>query len=461
MYNTDKIHYQACMERQGIAMNMYDIINKKKRKERLSREEIQYLVENFTDGKIPDYQMAAFLMAVCINGMDHEETAALTMSMAGSGDMLDLSAIDGIKVDKHSTGGVGDKTSLVLSPMVAALGIPVAKMSGRGLGHTGGTIDKLESFPGFSTSISTEQFIGNVNRIKLAIVGQTANLAPADKKIYALRDVTATVDNISLIASSIMSKKLAAGSDVIVLDVKTGSGAFMKSYEDSLSLAKEMVQIGTIAGKKTFAVITDMNQPLGYAVGNTLEVIEAINTLNGKGPEDLLEVSLALASLMLLGAGAAPDLSCAKQMLLKTIEDKRALNKFAEFIAAQGGDSSYVYNTDRFDRASLSYDITAESDGYVSDIRTDEVGMASLLLGGGRETKDSIIDLTVGIIIKKKLGDKVNTGDILARLYANDQNRLRQASERLRKAFTINAKQPKKQKHVYAIVTSDGVEELK
>jgi len=257
-----------------------------------------------------------------------------------------------------------------------------------------------------------------------------------------------------------MSKKLAAGSDVIVLDVKTGSGAFMKSYEDSLALAKEMVQIGTIAGKKTYAVITDMNQPLGYAVGNTLEVIEAIDTLNGKGPEDLLEVSLALASLMLVGAGAAPDTCSAKQMLLKTIEDKRALNKFAEFIAAQGGDSSYVYNTDKFDKASLTYDITAESDGYVSSIRTDEVGMASLLLGGGRETKDSIIDLTVGIIIRKKLGDRVKAGDILARLYANDQNRLVQASERLRKAFTIQTRQPNKQKHVYAIVTSNGVEEL-
>lgn len=441
-------------------MNMYDIINKKKRKERLSREEIQYLVENYTNGKIPDYQMSAFLMAVCINGMDHEETANLTMAMAKSGDMLDLSVIDGIKVDKHSTGGVGDKTSLVLSPMVASLGIPMAKMSGRGLGHTGGTIDKLESFPGFSTSIPTEQFISNVNRIKLAIVGQTANLAPADKKIYALRDVTATVDNISLIASSIMSKKLAAGSDVIVLDVKTGSGAFMKSYEDSLALAKEMVQIGTIAGRKTYAVITDMNQPLGYAVGNTLEVIEAIDTLNGKGPKDLLEVSLALASMMLVGAGAASDIDNAKKMLLKTIEDKRAISKFAEFIAAQGGDSSYVFNTDKFDKASLSYNITADSDGYVSAIRTDEVGMASLLLGGGRVTKDSVIDLTVGIIIKKKLGDKVKAGDILASLYANDQSKLNQASERLKKAFTIQEKQPGRQKHVYAIVTSEGTQEL-
>jgi len=439
---------------------MYDIISKKKNKERLNKEEIEYLVENYTKGIIPDYQMAAFLMAVCINGMDHEETAALTMAMAKSGDMLDLSAIHGIKVDKHSTGGVGDKTSLVLSPMVAALGIPVAKMSGRGLGHTGGTIDKLESFPGFSTIMSTEQFISNVNKVKLAIVGQTANLAPADKKIYALRDVTATVDNISLIASSIMSKKLAAGSDVIVLDVKTGSGAFMKSYEDSLALAKEMVKIGTIAGRKTYAVITDMNQPLGYSVGNTLEVIEAIDTLNGKGPEDLLEVSLALASQMLVGAGAAKDTLEARKMLLATIEDKSALNKFAEFIAAQGGDSRFVYDTGLFEKASLSYDLTSTENGFVAKIRTDEVGMASLLLGDGRQTKESTIDLTVGIILKKKLGDKVAAGETLATLYANDENKLRQATERLAKAFTIQKNiMPAKHKYVYAMVTSDGVME--
>ena len=281
-------------------MQMYDLINKKKNKEVLTKEEIEFIVNGYTKGSIPDYQMSAFLMAVCLNKMNHEETAHFTMAMANSGDILDLSKVHGVKVDKHSTGGVGDKTSLVLSPMVAALGIPVAKMSGRGLGHTGGTVDKLESFPGFSTEISSEQFIENINKIKLAIVGQTANLAPADKKIYALRDVTATVDNISLIASSIMSKKIASGSDVIVLDVKTGSGAFMKKYEDALALAKEMVEIGTRAGKTTYALITDMNQPLGRAIGNAIEVKEAIETLSGNGPKDLLEVSSPLLPIWFL-----------------------------------------------------------------------------------------------------------------------------------------------------------------
>lgn len=438
-------------------MNMYDIINRKKNKDCLSSDEIDYLVNGFSKGSIPDYQMSAFLMAVCLNGMNHEETAALTMAMAHSGDLLDLSRINGIKVDKHSTGGVGDKTSLVLSPMVAAFGVPVAKMSGRGLGHTGGTIDKLESFPGFSTSISTEQFINNVNTVKMAIVGQTANLAPADKKIYALRDVTATVDNISLIASSIMSKKIAAGSDVIVLDVKTGSGAFMKTYEDSLALAKEMVQIGTIARRKTYAVITDMNQPLGLTVGNTLEVIEAIDTLNGKGPEDLLEVSLTLASLMLVGAEVTDNIETAKQMLIKTINDKSALKKLAEFIAAQGGNSDPVYNTELFEKASLLHEVTAPSDGYISNIRTDEVGMTSLILGGGRQTKESIIDLTVGIKLNKKLGDKVSKGQTLAALYANDNSKLMEASDRILKAYTISNNKPEKHKYVYSIVTSDGV----
>ncbi|MBP1756697.1 MAG: pdp, partial [Firmicutes bacterium] len=335
-------------------MKMYDLINKKKNKEIMTTAEIEFIIEGFTDGSIPDYQMSAFLMAVCLNGMNHEETAALTVAMAKSGDILDLSAIHGVKVDKHSTGGVGDKTSLVLSPMVASLGIPVAKMSGRGLGHTGGTIDKLESFPGFSTSISSEQFIENVNRVKMAIVGQTPNLAPADKKIYALRDVTATIDNISLIAGSIMSKKIASGADVIVLDVKTGSGAFMKTFEESLALAQEMVQIGTIAGRKTFAVITDMNQPLGNAVGNTLEVMEAIDTLRGEGPKDLLEVSITLAAYMLVGAEIAKDVEEAKVMLYKTIEDGSALNKLAEFIQAQGGDSKPVYDTTLFQKASIA-----------------------------------------------------------------------------------------------------------
>ncbi len=441
-------------------MKMYDLINKKKNNEHLTAEEIDYIIQGYTKGAIPDYQMSAFLMAVCINGMDHEETAALTVAMAHSGDLLDLSQINGVKVDKHSTGGVGDKTSLVLSPMVAALGIPVAKMSGRGLGHTGGTIDKLESFPGFSTTISTEQFISNVNRINMAIVGQTANLAPADKKIYALRDVTATVDNISLIASSIMSKKIAAGSDVIVLDVKTGSGAFMKKYEDSLALAKEMVQIGTIAGRKTYAVITDMNQPLGNAVGNTLEVIEAIDTLNGNGPKDLLEVSITLAAYMLVGAGIATDVEEATRRLYQTIEDKSALDKLAEFIQAQGGNSEAVYHTECFQKADLKEDVLAPSDGFISYIHTDEVGMTSLILGGGRETKDSNIDLSVGLIIHKKLGDSVNKGEAIATLYANNQNKLMEAKERLLKSYVIGNEKPIIPKYVYAIVTKDGIQEF-
>ncbi len=441
-------------------MKMYDLINKKKNKESLTTEEIEFIVHGYTLGELPDYQMSAFLMAVCLNGMNHEETAALTVAMAKSGDLLDLSRIEGVKVDKHSTGGVGDKTSLVLSPMVAALGIPVAKMSGRGLGHTGGTIDKLESFPGFSTSISTEQFIANVNSIKMAIVGQTANLAPADKKIYALRDVTATIDNISLIASSIMSKKIASGSDVIVLDVKTGSGAFMKTYEASLALAKEMVQIGTIAGRKTYGVITDMNQPLGSAVGNTLEVIEAIDTLRGEGPKDLLEEALTLASYMVVGAGIAKDVEEAVAMLEKTIEDGSALNKLAEFVKAQGGDNRAVHDTDLFPKASLVDEVTAWEEGYVSFIHTDEVGMTSLILGGGRETKESIIDLTVGIKIHKKLGDRVSKGDALATLYANDSRKLAEAKKRLTGAYLLSKTEPQKPKNVYAVVTKDKVIEF-
>lgn len=442
-------------------MQMYDLINKKKNREELSKEEIEFIVNGYTKGEIPDYQMSAFLMAVCINKMSHEETANLTMAMAKSGDMLDLKAIHGVKVDKHSTGGVGDKTSLVLSPMVASLGVPVAKMSGRGLGHTGGTIDKLESFPGFSTSISPDQFIENVNRIKMAIVGQTANLAPADKKIYALRDVTATVDNVSLIASSIMSKKLASGADVIVLDVKTGSGAFMKTYEDSLALAKEMVQIGTLAGKLTYAVITDMNQPLGRAVGNAIEVKEAIETLSGKGPEDLLEVSLTLASYMLLGAGRVKTPEEGRELLLETIKSKKALDKFAEFVAVQGGDSTFVYNPELLKTASIHYDVKAEADGYVQAIKTDEVGMASMVLGGGRATKESKIDLSVGIIIHKKLGDKVSKNEPIVTLYANDDEKRKEAKKRILNAYVIGKEKPVRPPYIYSIVTKDGVLDLR
>lgn len=383
-------------------MRMYDLIVKKKAGGSLSEEEIGFMVEGYTQGSIPDYQMSAMLMAICFQGMDEEETLALTMAMKKSGEVLDLSLINGIKVDKHSTGGVGDKTSLALTPMVAACGIPVAKMSGRGLGHTGGTIDKLESFSGFSTEISTQKFIEQVNSIGIAIMGQTADLAPADKKLYALRDVTATVDNMSLIASSIMSKKLAAGADAIVLDVKTGSGAFMKKEEDSFALAKEMVKIGKGAGKNCIAVVSDMDQPLGYAVGNALEVKEAIETLQGKGPEDFTRLCLTLGTWMLLASGTVKEEAEAERMLLQTIREKTALKKLAEFVKAQGGDERAVYNTGLLPKAKIVQEVYTDTEGYVSHIACDEVGLVSMLLGGGRETKDSKLDLSVGLVLQKK-----------------------------------------------------------
>lgn len=425
-------------------MRMYDLIEKKKSGETLSTEEIRFMIEGFTDGSIPDYQMSAMTMAICFCGMNERETVDLTLAMRDSGDVLDLSGISGVKVDKHSTGGVGDKTSLALTPIVAALGVPVAKMSGRGLGHTGGTIDKLECFPGFTTGISEETFIKNVNEIGIAIAGQTANLAPADKKLYALRDVTATVDQMSLIASSIMSKKLASGSDAIVLDVKTGNGAFMKKYEDSVALAKAMVSIGTMAGKKTAAVITDMDQPLGLAVGNSLEVIEAIETLQGRGPEDFKQVVFALGGLMLQFAGRAANQEEAVQLMQSVIDDGSALDKFAEFIRAQGGDASYVYDTSLFPKAAYSMEITAGESGYVHRILAEEVGIACMTLGGGRETKESEIDLSVGIILHKKNGDSVKAGETLAVIYGNDKEKMKTAAEKVLHAYEISQELPPK-----------------
>ncbi len=423
-------------------MRMYDLILKKRNGGVLTKEEIDFMVKGYTEGNIPDYQMSAMMMAVYFKGMNEAETLALTMAMRDSGEVLDLSAIKGVKVDKHSTGGVGDKTSLTLTPMVAACGIPVAKMSGRGLGHTGGTIDKLESFAGFSTEIDTDTFVQNVNQIGIAIMGQTANLAPADKKLYALRDVTATVDNMSLIASSIMSKKLAAGADAIVLDVKTGSGAFMKKETDAFLLAEEMVKIGKGAGKKCIAVVTDMDQPLGYAVGNALEVKEAIDTLNGKGPADFYELCLTLGTQMLMAGGAAEGEAEAREKLEKTIADGSALRKLAEFVEAQGGDAAAVYDTSLLPKASLKKELLADKDGYISGITCDEVGICSLILGGGRETKESEIDLSVGIVLQKKKGDAVKTGEVLAVLYANDETKLKQAANRLNKAYCITEKVP-------------------
>lgn len=433
-------------------MRMYDLIMKKRNGGTLSEEEINFMIERYTSGDIPDYQMSAMMMAIYFKGMDEAETLHLTMAMAHSGEMLDLSAIHGIKVDKHSTGGVGDKTSLALIPMVAACGVKAAKMSGRGLGHTGGTIDKLESFPGFSTEITTEQFMEQVNAIGIAIMGQTADLAPADKKLYAVRDVTATVDNMSLIASSIMSKKLASGADAIVLDVKTGSGAFMKAEEDAKALAREMVTIGKNAGKKMFAVVSDMDQPLGYAVGNALEVKEAIDTLNGKGPEDFVELCLTLGSYMLVAGGAAGTPEEAQKKLRTVIEDGSALDKLAEFVNAQGGEPEAVYNYDLLPGAKIIEDIAAAESGYISGIQCEEIGICSLLLGGGRETKESRIDLSVGLVLKKKVGDYVQKGETLAEIHANDRDKLEAAKERFLKAYSFSPAEVVRNKFIKEVI---------
>lgn len=433
-------------------MRMYDLIMKKRNGEALDDDQIQYMIKDFTKGVIPDYQMAAMMMAIYFQGMNEQETLALTMAMAHSGDMLDLSEIQGIKVDKHSTGGVGDKTSLALTPMVASLGVPVAKMSGRGLGHTGGTIDKLESFAGFSTAMTEEQFKKNVNQIGIAIMGQTADLAPADKKLYALRDVTATVDNMSLIASSIMSKKLAAGADAIVLDVKTGSGAFMKKREEAFALAKEMVQLGNGAGRRTTAIISDMDQPLGYAVGNALEVKEAIETLKGNGPEDFVKLCLTLGSYMVYLAGKADSIESAEKKLQQVIENGAALNKLAEFVEAQGGDREMVFHPERLPKASIVEEIESPKEGYISHIVCNEIGICSLLLGGGRETKESEIDLSVGLVLHKKVGDYVKAGESLAAIHANDRTKAEAAKERFLKAYTIVQEPVEKKKLIKGIV---------
>ncbi|MPQ42743.1 pyrimidine-nucleoside phosphorylase [Clostridium tarantellae] len=404
-------------------MRMYDLILKKRNGGELSKNEINFIVDNYTKGSIPDYQMAALLMAIYFQKMNARETSDLTMAMVNSGDVLDLSKIEGVKVDKHSTGGVGDTTTLVLAPMVASLGIPVAKMSGRGLGHTGGTIDKLESFEGFSVEMSKEKFIDNVNKIKIAVAGQTGDLAPADKKIYALRDVTATVDNISLIASSIMSKKIAAGADAIVLDVKVGDGAFMKTPEMAKELAEEMVSIGKNVGRKTVAVISDMDQPLGFAIGNALEVEEAIETLRGNGPKDLLELCLTLGSNMVVLSGHAKDEAEARKMLEKSIASGIALKKLKEFVNAQGGDASVIDDTSKLPKAKYIIPVKSEQDGIVSKINAENIGLVAMELGAGRATKDSIIDLAVGIVLNKKRGDKLKKGDIIAYVHANDLNK--------------------------------------
>lgn len=403
-------------------MRMVDIIEKKRDGKELTTAEINFFIEGYTKGDIPDYQASALAMAIYFQDMNDRERADLTRAMVESGDTIDLSAIDGVKVDKHSTGGVGDTTTLVLAPLVASLGVPVAKMSGRGLGHTGGTIDKLESIAGFHVELTREQFIDLVNRDKVAVIGQSGNLTPADKKLYALRDVTGTVNSIPLIASSIMSKKIAAGADAIVLDVKTGDGAFMKTQEDAEELAHAMVRIGNHVGRKTIAIISDMSQPLGFAIGNALEVKEAIETLQGKGPKDLTELVLTLGSQMVILAGKAKTSKEAKEMLLDAIHSGKALAKFKEFLANQGGDASIVDDLTKLPQAKYKIELPAKQSGYISRMVADEIGVASMILGAGRATKEDVIDLAVGLVLHKKVGDKVEEGESILTIYSNREN---------------------------------------
>jgi len=435
-------------------MRMYDIIEKKKKGEELAKEEIDFIISGFCSQKIPDYQIAALLMAIYFKGMSLRETSELTVAMANSGDKVSLSEIEGIKVDKHSTGGVGDKTTLIVAPLVAAAGVPVAKMSGRSLGHSGGTIDKLESIDGFRTNLSREKFIGSVNSLNIAITGQTGNLVPADKKIYALRDVTATIDSIPLIASSIMSKKIAGGADAIILDVKTGSGAFMKQPDMALKLARVMVDIGEHLERKTIAVVSNMDQPLGYAVGNSLEVLEAIDTLKGKGPKDLEEICLVLGAYMLKLSGRNEDIDILKNELQELIKNGEAFEKFREMVKNQEGNIEMIDNPDLFKKAKLKIPVIAEEDGFVTSIKTDSIGIASMVLGAGREEKDATIELDVGIIIEKKIGDRVSKGDVIAWMYANDEKKAETAKKMIAEAYSIEEKEPLQSQLIISIVES-------
>lgn len=432
-------------------MRMVDLILKKRNGGELNEEEIRFVIEGFTNEMIPDYQMSALSMAIYFNGMTEKETAALTMEMVKSGDVIDLSNIQGKKVDKHSTGGVGDKISLIVAPLVASIGIPVAKMSGRGLGHTGGTIDKLESFPGFNVELTEEQFTKQVNDIKMSIIGQTGNLTPADKRLYALRDVTATVDSIPLIASSIMSKKIAAGADSIVLDVKTGSGAFMKSFDDAKALAEEMVAIGKNVGRKTVAVITDMDQPLGFEIGNANEVKEAIEVLSGKDVTDLKTIALTIAGHMAVLGEFYQTFEEAYADLEKRMADGHALEVFRQFVAAQGGDASLVDDLSKLPQAKYETTFVAKQAGYVESIIADEVGVAAMLLGAGRATKDDQLDFAAGITLEKKVGDKVEAGDVIAVLRSNKED-MTSALERMDHAYTIGATEPTARPLVHAVI---------
>ena len=420
-------------------MRIVDLIAKKQHGKTLTTEEINYMIEGFTTGEIPDYQMSAMAMAIYFQGMDDHERSDLTMSMVNSGEKIDLSDIHGVKVDKHSTGGVGDTTTLVLAPLVASLGVPIAKMSGRGLGHTGGTIDKLEAIPGFTVELTQEKFIELVNKNKVAVVGQSGNLTPADKKLYALRDVTGTVESIPLIASSIMSKKIAAGADAIVLDVKIGAGAFMKTEDDARELAHAMVKIGNLVGRQTMAVISDMSQPLGLAIGNALEIKEAIDTLKGHGPADLVELCLTLGSQMVHLAGIGNNLAEARLLLEENLNNGKALEKFKEFVASQGGDASVIDHPERLPHAAYQSEVLATRDGVISQINADEIGIAAMMLGAGRANKESKIDLAVGLMLRKKVGDTVKKGDSLVTIYSN-QAEVTAVEAKIQENMTISEK---------------------
>ena len=440
-------------------MRMYDIIHKKRNNEELTDEEINFMINNYVSGEIPDYQMSAMLMAIYFNGMNDREISTMTNAMAKSGDMVDLSSIEGIKVDKHSTGGVGDKTTLIISPIVAYYGVKVAKMSGRGLGHTGGTVDKMEAIPGLKTNFTQEEFFNIVNKTGISVIGQSGNLAPADKKLYALRDVTATVESIPLIAASIMSKKLAAGSDCILLDVKTGSGAFMKTLDDSISLAEKMVAIGENCGRKTVALITDMDIPLGNNIGNALEIKEVVDTLKGKGPKDLTEICIKLAGNMLYLANKGTLDQC-ENMAKDAIENGYALEKLIEMVEAQGGDIDYIKDTNKFEPAKYSYEIISENEGFINSMDTEGLGIASTMLGAGRETKEDDIDYAAGIILNKKVGDEIKKGDILCTLYTNDKDKFENAQNKVKESICIDAKRNEKTPLIFARVEKNSIDKF-
>ncbi|MEG1408327.1 MAG: pyrimidine-nucleoside phosphorylase [Terrisporobacter sp.] len=438
-------------------MRIYDIIRKKRDKEELSKAEIDFFVEKYSKDEIPDYQASALLMAIYLNKMNKQETAYLTEAMMNSGEVIDLSAINGVKVDKHSTGGVGDKTTIALAPLVAACGVPIAKMSGRGLGHTGGTLDKLEAIPGFSIEMSAEKFIDSVNDIKIAVCGQTASIAVADKKMYALRDVTATVDNISLIAASIMCKKLASGADAIVLDIKTGDGAFMKTLDQSFELAKEMVEIGSSMKRETIGIVSDMDEPLGSAVGNSLEVIEAIEALKGNGPKDFIQLCETLGAYMLVSSQIATDYEDGIKRIKTSLESGAALDKFKEFVTNQGGNPKVADDYSLFPQANHIVEIKSEKTGYINKIEAESVGISAMVLGAGRETKEDELDLSAGLLIKKKVGDYVKEGDTLAIMHFNKEEKFEDAKRRFINAYKISEEKAQPKKLIYGVVTKDGI----